>query len=315
MLLTILRLRFNQFARILEEIGVVYVILLLLVLFPLLLGLLDKLAAIPAMWTAGFMLAILGSIHLNRPDKDFVKLILHRPYLMYLMEYAMLAFPIVIWLIYLQNWWAVALLLSGIILVGWIPLTLRLRQRQNPLLRFPSTFTRHYEWVNGLRKSAYIMLPIYVVGLALSLYTATVPIVLFLLGLMTTDFYMDCEPRIFIELYGGNARSFLRKKIGNHLLIFWLACLPLVGLFLIFHASYWYILLVIMVAVSIFSVLSITLKYASYQPNIRLTQNGIILALMVAFMCLPFGQPVPLVMTVVYYRRALKNLIHQGILT
>lgn len=315
MLPTILRLRFNQFARILEEIGVIYVMLLLLLLFPLLMGLLDKIAAIPALWMAGFVLVIFGNIHLNRPDKYFIKLILHRPYLMYLMEYAVLALPIIIWLIYLQNWWAVALLLSGIILVGWIPLTLRLRQRQNPLLRFPTTFIRHYEWVNGLRKSAYMILPIYVVGLVLSSYIATVPLVLFLLGLISTDFYMDCEPRIFIELYGGNARSFLRKKIGTHLLIFWLACLPLVILFLIFHASYWYILLVVMVLVSIFSILSITLKYASYQANIRLTQNGIILALMVAFTCLPFGQPIPLVMTVIYYRKALKNLIHQGILT
>lgn len=307
-MITILSIRFKQFARILEEIGVIYVILLLVVLFPLSMGVLDQLAAIPPIWTAGIMSAILLSIHLNRTDKDFVQLILHRPYMMYLLEYVVLAFPVWIWLMYLGNWLAVGILFLAVLVVGAIPLTIRLRRRQSPLLRFPASFTKHYEWVNGLRKSTYLMLPLYIVGLALSGYTATIPIVLFLLGLMTTDFYMDCEPRIFLELYDGNARSFLRKKIRDHLIIFWLCALPLVALFLVFHYSYWYILLVVIFVVSVFPVLSITLKYASYQPNIRLTQNSFTLGLMVAFLCVPFTQPVPLVMTVIYYRRAVKNL-------
>ncbi len=308
MLSTILSIRFRQFARILEEIGVIYVILLLVVLFPLSMGVLDKLAAIPPMWTAGITSVILLSIHLNRPDKDFVKLILHRPYVMYLSEYMLLTLPVWIWLIYLGDWLAVGILILAIITIGVIPFTIRLRKRQSPLLRFPASFSKHYEWVNGLRKSAYLMLPLYLVGLVLSGYTVAIPLVLFLLGLMTTDFYMDCEPRIFLELYGGNARSFLRKKIFHHLAIFWLCSMPLVILFLVFHYMYWYILLVVIFVVSVFPVLSITLKYASYQPNIRLTQNSFTLGLMVAFLCLPFTQPVPLVMTVIYYRRAVKNL-------
>ena len=309
MLMTILRIRARQFMRILAEIGVVLFLLLLLVSFPLLMGVLAQLSDMPPVWAVGITLALIFGIHLNRQDKDFVKLILQHPFLMFLLEYFVLVAPVGIWLLYLGNWLAVLALLAGVCVVAYIPATLRFRKRERPLWRFPKTFTRHYEWVSGLRKSAVWMIPTYLLGAAFSGFTAAaVPIALMLLGLLTLDFYMDCEPRIFLELYGGSARSFLLRKILAHLAIFWLACLPLLLLFLIFHAAYWYILLVLIVVVSVFPVLSITLKYASYQPNIRLTQNAFIIGLMVAFLCFPFTQPVPLVMTVLHYRKALKNL-------
>ena len=294
--------------RILAEIGVVLFVLLLLVSFPLLMGVLAQLSDMPPMWAVGITLALILSIHLNRQDKDFVKLILQRPFLMFLTEYSVLVAPIAVWNLYAGNWLAGLALVAGVCAIACIPVTVRFRKRERPLWRFPKNFTRHYEWVSGLRKSAVWMIPTYLLGAALSGFTAGIPVALMLLGLMTLDFYMDCEPRIFLELYSGRARSFLRKKIFAHLGIFWLACLPLVMLFLIFHHSYWYILLVVMFVVSVFPVLSITLKYASYQPNIRLTQNAFTMGLMVAFLCFPFTQPVPLVMTVVYYRRALNNL-------
>jgi len=308
MLLTILRIRSRQFMRILAEIGVILFLLLLLISFPLLMGVLAYLSDIPPMLAVGIMLALILSIHLNRQDKDFVKLILQRPFLMFLMEYLVLVVPIGIWLLYLGNWLALLALIVGVCVLAYIPATVRFRKRERPLLRFPKAFTRHYEWVSGLRKSAVWMIPTYIVGAALSGFPAAIPVVLLLLGLMTLDFYMDCEPRIFLELYSRNAHSFLRKKVFTHLFIFWSACLPLVVLFLVFHAEYWYVLLVVMFVVSVFPVLSITLKYASYQPNIRLTQNAIIMGLLVGFLCFPFTQPVPLVMAVVYYRRALGNL-------
>lgn len=294
--------------RILAEIGVVLFLLLLLVSFPLLMGLLAQLSDMPPILAMGITLALILSLHLNRQDKDFVKLILKRPFLMFLTEYFILVLPIGIWNLYIGNWFAVLALAVGVCVVACIPVTVRFRKRERPLWRFPKIFSRHYEWVSGLRKSTVWMMPVYLLGAALSGFTVAVPVALMVLGLITLDFYMDCEPRIFLELYSGNTRSFLRKKILAHLAIFWLACLPLVILFLIFHAEYWYVLLVVMLVVSVFPVLSITLKYASYQPNIRLTQNAFTMGLMVAFLCFPFTQPVPLVMTAVYYRRALKNL-------
>lgn len=308
MIKAILRIRFNQLMRILDEIGAIYILLLLLVLFPLLMGVLDKLTNLPPTVTAVIMIVIIGSIHLSRQDKNFVKLILNQPFKLYLTEYTLLILPVGISLIYSGNWQTAMLILAGTLSIAFLPVTLELWKRQSPLLRFPVAFTRHYEWLNGLRKSAYLIIPIYIVGLALSGFTVAIPIVLFVLGLITTDFYMDCEPRIFLELYGDNARSFLRKKIYHHLMIFWTACLPLVLLFFIFHYSYWYILLVLILVISVLPVLSITLKYATYQPNIRLTQNGFVIGLMVAFLTIPFTQPVPLVMAVFYYKKAVRNL-------
>ncbi len=308
MLMTILRIRSRQFMRILAEIGVVLFVLLMLVLFPLAMGVLAQLSDMPPMLAVGITLAIIASIHLNRQDKDFVKLILQRPFLMFLMEYLVLILPIAGWLVYSRAAWALLALVVGVCVVAYVPVTVKFRKRERPLWRFPKGFTRNYEWISGWRKSAVWMVPTYLLGAALSGFTAAIPIALMVLGLITLDFYMDCEPRIFLELYSRNAKSFLRKKIIAHVGIFWLACLPLVFLFLIFYYEYWYVLLVVMFVVSVFPVLSITLKYASYQPNIRLTQNAFTMGLMVVFLCTPFTQPVPLVMTVIYYRRALKNL-------
>lgn len=309
MLKTILHIRFRQFGRMMQEIGVIYLLLLLLVLFPLTMGILLKLSEIPPMWVTGMMLVGLLSIHLNRADKNFLKLVLKRPFPLYLMEYAILTFPAAIWLIYLKSWLALLILLAGIFLVSLPQFTLRLKpNKQIPVLKFPNSFIRHFEWVSGLRKHAFTLIILYLLGLGLCMFTATSPVILFLIGITTTDFHFDCEPSTFVELYGKTPRSFLHQKIGWHLLIFWLTCSPLVILFLIFHGQYWYILAVAMLIISIFPILSITLKYASYQPNIRLSQNGITLGFMIGFLVFPFTQPVPLVMAVIYYKKALKNM-------
>ncbi len=309
MLKTILHIRFRQFGRMLQEIGIIYFLLLLLVLFPLTLGFLAKIAEIPGIWMAIGVLISLLAIHLNRPDKNFLRLVLKKPFPLYLAEYGLMTLPLLVWLVYLQNWTAIALLIAGVFVVSLPQFTIRLKpNKQVPILKFPKHFIRHFEWVSGLRKHAFTLIILYLLGLGLCMFTATIPVILFLIGITTTDFHFDCEPSTFVELYGKTPRSFLHQKIGWHLLIFWTACLPLVVLFLIFHGQYWYILAVVIFIVSIFPILSITLKYASYQPNIRLSQNGITLGFMVGFLVFPFTQPVPLVMSVIYYKKALNNL-------
>lgn len=306
---TILHIRLKQAYRILTEIGAGYVVILLILSIPLLGGIAQKLWMESIYIPMGVALFIMINTHLFRKDKAFLKLIIKKPYAIYCVEYALIVLPFIILLLARNAWLPIGVLLGACILIPFMGFTIELKStRTRPLFSLPKYFNKAYDWIAGLRKNWFYLIVLYLLGLIFCQRTEVIPVVLFLMSLTTTSFYQDGEPSTFLESFHLKASAFINYKIKWHLITFWVLSAPLVLLWFIFNAQYWYIFLILFVVISIFPILAIVLKYYSYEPGIPLTSQNMTLGIMVAFLCFPFTQPVPLIMLPVYYKKAITNL-------
>ncbi len=311
MIKTILLLRLKQFRRLLEELGVIHLIVFLFVLFPMVLGAWMRLEEGADWWMLAIMGFLLFSIHINRKDKAFLKLVTKSAPLVFIAEYLLISIPGLLWVLNLGNLWVLLGLVAIIVGLPFINWTLVWKGNQRPLFRFPTHFMEEVEWISGVRKSIGYLLVLYVLGVVFCWWSpAIVLVVLFILGIIVATFYMEAEHDLLLPLYSETPQSFIRKKIKRALGLFWAYSSPLVGLFFIFHYEYWYVFLIVAVIASLFPVMGILLKYGTYAPGTSLKRNELILGIMIAFMTLPFGQPVPILLSIRYYKRSMTNLKH-----
>ncbi len=308
MLSFLLQFRIKQAYRTLGEIGIIRFLILVPFLFIILMVLLEQLVKATPFQLVGLFSFFLISTHLAREDKRFLGQIFKQPAGVYSLEYLMLFSPIFVWLAYKMAWAAIVVFLGVIGVVAFVPWTLKF-QDTNVTVHFPKWMHQDFEWLIGIRKQGVWIVLIYGIAMVTSFYTVSVLAALLLLAILVTTFYLENgEERIFLQLYATNPKQLMRKKVVRSVGLFWLFTSPLSVAFLIFHYQYWYLLLAILVISSIIQLTSVTLKYATYAPKETLQQNSWILGLLLACWLAPFFQPVPLLMTIVYYRKALGRL-------
>jgi hypothetical protein len=118
-----------------------------------------------------------------------------------------------------------------------------------------------------VRQALFILLPLWIIGLFTSFFIGSVPIVLFILGVIPFSFYEKGEPYQMILAYEMGPTQFLFRKIKMQISLFSLLSLPLIAAFLIFHRETWYIPIIeYFIFISLYIYLILT-KYAFYEPN------------------------------------------------
>lgn len=304
----IISLRFKQFYRAIGEVGFIRMILVLPFIGIFILGVMESLLQ-QGMWSAfAFFAFILVSIHFNRKDKHFLKLLQNQRFTIYIIEYILISLPIIAWFVYESAWLQIVatLLLSGILpFINWT----FVYQNTKAWLRFPKFMTTDFEWMIGIRKNIGYIIPLYILGLVLSFKTVSVLAVLLLLGIITTTFYLEeGEPRNFLHLYADSPKGLMRLKVIRAISLFLLFTIPLSIVFLIFHYQYWYLLLAVLAISSVIQLTSVTLKYTTYQPKASNQRNAFLLGFLLVCWLTPFTQLVPLLMTITYYRKAINRL-------
>ena len=83
---------------------------------------------------------------------------------------------------------------------------------------------------------------------------------------------------------------------------------PLIVLFFVFNSQYWFILLYVVIIAFIVNINAIIFKYACYEPGAKLDNNQTLQVLSFGAFLIPFLFPIPIVLSVINYRKALKNL-------
>lgn len=242
----IISLRFKQFYRAIGEVGFIRIVLVLPFVAIIILALMESLLK-QGMWSAFALFAfILVSIHFNRKDKHFLKLLQNQRFTIYIIEYILISLPIIAWFIYESAWQQIiaTIAITGILpFINWT----FIYQNAKAWLRFPKFMTKDFEWMMGIRKNIGYIIPLYVLGLALSFKTASVLVVLLLLGIITTTFYLEeGETRDFLHLYADSPKGLMRLKVVRAIGLFLLFTIPLSIAFLIFHYQYWYLLLAVL---------------------------------------------------------------------
>lgn len=304
----IVSLRFKQFYRAISEVGFIRMVLVLPFVAIIILGVMEALLR-QGMWSVFALFAfILISSHFNRKDKHFLKVIEHQRFTIYFIEYVLISLPIIAWFVYENAWQQIIATLGMIVILPFINWTF-IYQNAKAWLRFPKFMTRDFEWMMGIRKNIAYIIPLYILGLILSYMTASVLVVLFLLAIITTTFYLEeGEARSFLHLYADSPKGLMRLKVIRAMGLFLLFTIPLSIAFLIFHYPYWYLLLATLAISSVIQLTSVTLKYTTYQPKASNQRNAFLLGFLLTCWLTPFLQPVPLLMTITYYRKAINRL-------
>lgn len=270
--------------------------------------LLESLQGITIWAGLGIPMMLVSSIHLGRMDKNFLKQTQNHPFIIYIAEYTTLMLPIFAWLLMTHQWLLMLVLVGFILLLSFTPWTLQLNNT-HALFHYPTFMAIDFEWQIGIRKNMPFIIILYPLGLILSYLTATPLVIILLFAIITATFYLENgEEQTWLEIYANTPKAFLQRKIKRAVGLFLISVFPFIISFLIFHWQYWYILLIVVLIATVIQITSITLKYATYAPKARLQQNGIVLGFLLACWLTPFLQPVPLLMSIVYYRKGLRRL-------
>lgn len=307
----LLQIRWWQIRKELQGIGLVYVfVLLVLVFFASGFALTQYRDNPNAFLMAGLVAGAVLSLHIGRKDKDFILKHITNPARKMFLEYAVLTVPFTVPVLFTQHWWlfiAMQLAFAGIAL-------LRVSQRGFTRLAFLSSWIApaDFEWLSGVRKSWLFLLVLYILAWATCWIMAAPLVCLWLFTVQVSSFYIECEPLTMLRATYTNGRSFIHTKIRRHSGMLLLVSLPVLVTNSIVCPQMWWINALFAGAQLLLLIFAVLLKYALYIPERTLSGNNILLGIAALSGAVPFLLPVPLLMNLRNYGRAIRNLKTYG---
>ncbi len=304
---TILGIRLRQLLRLIRTLGWGYLLILLPLVLLFVLVILEQAQKLPGLLgVAGLIL--LTFIHVQRNDKAFLSSLECAPFLFRATEYSAGVLPLTALALGVLGSWEDGLLLQGgALLVALLPMRQKRAVFVQPSLQLSFLPVQAYEWKAGFRRYGWGLLLLYLVGLTLCWLVGTIPIVAALMAVVVSSFYEDIEAKEMLESVTQKG-DLLKHKLRMQVQIFHGGMLPLYVLFLIFHAAYWYILLLATIGAQLLLSFAVFYKYANYSPGRRRVYNQLVVGLFFMSLLLPFLLPVAGVYCLVYSRRASRNL-------
>lgn len=302
-----LKIRGAQFLRELKSLGLFYALLLCV-------------AAVAGLWffyrlqekseprygSMLFISAMLISIHFNRRDHRFIKLVARHPHLVYCTEYgavALVAFA----LSFLKSQSLLLLLLFPLIaLLSLVPVVHRQNKRSGWLGNvFPAS---NYEWKSGIRSTGW-MIPFLVM---VAILVAPLPFaslgVCWIILALSMSFYEQGESRQMVASFMKRPPAFLLSRIYLHCRTFFILISPALISNLYFFPSKWWVGLFFITFCSLNIAVFVTSKYAVWQHGQMNRSASLINTICMIGIFIPFLLPLPAVVLLRNYRRAIQNL-------
>jgi len=307
MLEAFINIRFKQLIRAIIEIGFFRMIFLIGLIAFLGITIFIQTSKPPnSFYVAGITTAFIVFIHSKRQDKLFLKTHFNDFRLMLFVEYLLLSSPIIAFLIWHHQWIPAVVLLLAPRLIVFIDVKPSYRNLNTKLQKLiPNTC---FEWKAGIRKTFYATVILWFAALGTSFYIGSVPIAIFVLGIIFLSFYENGEPLQMLIAFEKSANQFLLQKIELQLFLFSVLILPLILAFIIFHPENWYIPIAeyfIFTSVNIYTVLT---KYAFYTPNSKSPAGQTFAAIGAVCGIIPFLLPVVWLLSLRFYFKSVENL-------
>jgi len=250
----------------LHGIGLIRILFLIgLLTFILFLAFIETAKSPDSYYLVGITALILLTIQAKRQDKLFLKINFDRYKLIFFAEYLLLTSIIIVFLVFRFQWIPLLVLISAIYLIVHLDVKSSHNSINSKLQQLiPSEC---FEWKGGVRQTLFILIPLWMIGLGTSFSIGSVPVVLFIIGIIPFSFYEKGEPYQMIVAFERSVNQFLFRKIRMQILLFSILVVPLIAAYLVFHPELWYIPVVeYCIFVSLYIYLILT-KYAFYESN------------------------------------------------
>ena len=304
---TIIKIRSKQFQRYLQELGIVRIIIIAF----LLVSAITQIIKLLQKQNFGFVVLALFAValitlHFKRKDTDFLRLVNRKTIVVYQIEYLFLALPLS--LLFLFSAHLAFVIFPFLIALGIAVLPKKTYSSSGATFSLPFISDASYEWKAGLRKQFIYILILYVLGFVFASEIWLPPLLIVLLSITFSSFYLVCESRLMLQVWNCTSTQFLRKKIGMLLRNYLLILTPLILYSLLVNSDYWYLLLYASVAGILICILAILLKYSMYEPNLDLEFNKTIIGIALVSFLVPYLGAASLLLLVRYYRKSTHNL-------
>lgn len=257
-------------------------------------------------WLVILLSAICLSIHYYRKDKNFIYKQLEKPYLQIFAEYALLTLPFSISSIITKNWFCFPLILLILFSISFLKFQFK---RKAVFTNLSSLIpASNFEWRSGIRKQYITFISIYLVALGFSWVRILPLFLLWFLTIMIASFFQENEPIHILREGNKNAKRFLSDKLKvNMMYLLILYSLPIIINALFVHEFLLITLMFIPVQIALLCFV-ISLKYATYKPQMNQLGNNIAFSIVAILSAMPYFLPIPVILSIVYFYKARKNL-------
>lgn len=301
-------IRLRQLRREIAALGPIYTIIITIVM-----GLLAKVTAVSLTNTKSQIIfsliwsAILSTIHFSRKDLLFLKRTQPSSFPFLLSDYLLLSLIPISLLLYGQAYFMLLVVLAFLFSLCFIPPFRKSTNKSFSEIKFiPSSLP---EWIGGIRKvNKFAFIGFIVIGILGSTLPFFSLFICWLLTGIITGFYQAFEPRNQLRFHHTNARQYLNDKIKEGLKFYLLTIVPIIFSYTILHLEQWPIILVAIILFVIILVFTIVSKYAYYSPGASSGPHQIYLTIGLLSIIIPFMVPVPLILTLTHYRKAINRL-------
>lgn len=307
MVLEVIAIRVKQIFRILGEIGLFRAIFLVALVMFAMWAVMIKMEEVDmqSIIIGAFVISI-ASTHIQRNDSVFLKINTPFPAYIFLVEYLILSSPLLVSLVIYHLWLEILFYLVFLVLVSFLSLSKNQIQFHSVFHKFIPN--ENFEWKAGLRKYYFPFLIVWISGFLASYFIISVPLAMVILCIIIMSFYEKMESWQVLISEELSPKQFLWKKIKKHLLIFTVVMLPLLFSFFIFHADYYYVVLIELFVFYILMIYTILLKYAFYQPDDSSKATQTFAAFGMISIFVPFFLAVILLLIIRFLFQAQKNL-------
>lgn len=302
--LKIAQIHLHRTLRMLNQLGIFRVIFLAVLVFYTL-----KTALRPGMlqWLSLALVSFIAQVHFSR--KDYVllsNLNLNKTGYFFLL-YSFLFIPFIILFLIWPDYLALAILLTGILLISFSLKPRRgLRKITLPSFRFIPADS--WEWRVGLRRYFPVLLLIYAISAIFYQLDYIFAAAVLFLAITTNSFQVHHEPLTMIEALKTNPVSFFRRRIFLQCFLFSMLALPLVVVSIILYPEGIRPVLLVFINSLIVQAFAVSLKYSGYTPGFHSPYQMAIILLMNFSFIIPALLPIPVIMTLIFWRKAITQL-------
>jgi hypothetical protein len=307
MISALIKIRWKQFYRSLTELGLFRVLFLAgLVGFAVYILFMQCESSPNDFYAVAIYVFLLVQLQIKRRDKLFLKSHFANYKKILLAEYSLLSTPLLFCLTFHFQWAALAASLALTYFLPYLDFVPKQRGLNTKIQQLIPGLC--FEWKAGIRKTLLLIVPIWMIGMATSFYIGSVPLVLFVLGLIPLNFYENGEPLQMLIAFERSSNKFLFQKIKMQTILFSILALPLMAAFLVFHPDRWYIPVVEYLLFISLHIYAILLKYAFYVPNSKSSAAQTFGAIGAIGTLIPFFIPLVWLLSVRFYFKSIKTL-------
>ncbi|MCF8336110.1 MAG: hypothetical protein K9H65_05875 [Bacteroidales bacterium] len=300
-------IRMKQFIRTMKELGIVRMLFLLILFIFLVVAVFEYTSDSPHVYvTVLIYMAGIITIQLNRKDLAFLETRIHHYKRILIVEYMVLAIPLIAGLLYNHYYGMLILALVSVVLIPNIGKVPRVGIPNKLFLQWIPDDC--FEWKAGIRKAFVWIVLIWTIGVATPFSLGTVPLAIVILGIIISGFYEYGEPLPMVLAFEKSNRRFLSHKITMHIKLFSVLSVPLICAFIAFHPDKWYIpVAAYLIFLSLHCYIILT-KYAFYEPNTksRASQTFGLIGILGVFIFLLL--PVVWILAIYFYFKSKENL-------